>query len=76
MNSYEVALAYNKSDPYLFYALAEVCRRLGHATLAKRYFTLCFELAKKVRDDDLLSKLSKVGAGGDAFAPVFLRFAK
>jgi|GEM_PF-2613024 len=61
--SYELALAHNKSDPYLSYALADVCKRLGLGTLAERHFKSSFELALEADDDDLVSKLSELGYG-------------
>jgi len=62
-DSYQMALACSKVDPYLLYALADVCRRLGDNASARHYFSSCFELASTANDHDLVKKLSEQGFG-------------
>src|SRR6266480_2258631 len=51
---YLSALKYDRSDPYTYFSLGDLCERLSQMNAARRYFARCQEFAVQREDEDLL----------------------
>lgn len=56
-SSYRTALKYSQGDPYLHYALGDICQKLGQPVAARRHFAHCQQLAMQQKDKDLIKML-------------------
>ena len=61
---YRISMKHDATDPFLHWALADLCERLGQERIASQYFRSCFKLALAAKEDDLLMLLAKRGYSG------------